>query len=44
MEAALVSLIKPRSNYLDPGQLADYWSAARFNHHTRGVGDTGRSG
>jgi (S)-ureidoglycine-glyoxylate aminotransferase len=25
---------KPRSNYLDLGQLADYWSAARFNHHT----------
>ena len=23
-----------RSNYLDLGQLADYWSAARFNHHT----------
>jgi (S)-ureidoglycine-glyoxylate aminotransferase len=25
---------KPRSNYLDLAQLADYWSAARFNHHT----------
>ena len=25
---------KVRSNYLDLGQLADYWSAARFNHHT----------
>jgi (S)-ureidoglycine-glyoxylate aminotransferase len=25
---------KPRSNYLDLGQLADYWSPARFNHHT----------
>jgi aspartate aminotransferase-like enzyme len=24
----------PRSNYLDLAQLADYWSAARFNHHT----------
>jgi (S)-ureidoglycine-glyoxylate aminotransferase len=24
----------PRSNYLDLGQLADYWSPARFNHHT----------
>ena len=23
-----------RSNYLDLGQLADYWSVARFNHHT----------
>ena len=23
-----------RSNYLDLGQLADYWSPARFNHHT----------
>src|SRR5262249_1666507 len=22
------------SNYLDLGQLADYWSPARFNHHT----------
>src|SRR5437868_7398244 len=25
---------KVRSNYLDLGQLADYWSVARFNHHT----------
>ena len=25
---------KVRSNYLDLAQLADYWSAARFNHHT----------
>ncbi len=25
---------KPRSNYLDLAQLADYWSPARFNHHT----------
>jgi (S)-ureidoglycine-glyoxylate aminotransferase len=25
---------KVRSNYLDLGQLADYWSASRFNHHT----------
>jgi (S)-ureidoglycine-glyoxylate aminotransferase len=25
---------KVRSNYLDLGQLADYWSPARFNHHT----------
>jgi (S)-ureidoglycine-glyoxylate aminotransferase len=25
---------KIRSNYLDLGQLADYWSPARFNHHT----------
>ena len=25
---------KVRSNYLDLGQLARYWSAARFNHHT----------
>jgi (S)-ureidoglycine-glyoxylate aminotransferase len=24
----------PRSNYLDLGQLAEYWSPARFNHHT----------
>jgi (S)-ureidoglycine-glyoxylate aminotransferase len=23
-----------RSNYLDLGQLADYWSPTRFNHHT----------
>jgi (S)-ureidoglycine-glyoxylate aminotransferase len=23
-----------RTNYLDLGQLADYWSPARFNHHT----------
>jgi (S)-ureidoglycine---glyoxylate transaminase len=23
-----------QSNYLDLGQLADYWSPARFNHHT----------
>jgi (S)-ureidoglycine-glyoxylate aminotransferase len=23
-----------RSNYLDLGQLADYWGPARFNHHT----------
>src|SRR5262245_19919081 len=25
---------KIRSNYLDLDQLADYWSPARFNHHT----------
>ena len=25
---------KVRSNYLDLGQLAEYWSPARFNHHT----------
>ncbi len=25
---------KVQSNYLDLGQLIDYWSAARFNHHT----------
>src|SRR5262249_4442261 len=25
---------KVRSNYLDLGQLADYWSPGRFNHHT----------
>ncbi len=25
---------KVRSNYLDLGQLAAYWGAARFNHHT----------
>ncbi len=25
---------KVRSNYLDLAQLADYWSPARFNHHT----------
>ena len=25
---------KVASNYLDLGQLADYWSAERFNHHT----------
>jgi (S)-ureidoglycine-glyoxylate aminotransferase len=25
---------KVRSNYLDLGQLADYWGPARFNHHT----------
>jgi len=25
---------KIRSNYLDLGQLAEYWSPARFNHHT----------
>ena len=25
---------KVSSNYLDLGQLADYWSPARFNHHT----------
>ena len=25
---------KVRSNYLDLGQLADYWSPSRFNHHT----------
>ena len=25
---------KVASNYLDLGQLADYWSASRFNHHT----------
>jgi (S)-ureidoglycine-glyoxylate aminotransferase len=25
---------RPRSNYLDLGQLAQYWSPQRFNHHT----------
>src|SRR5215510_2142763 len=25
---------KVQSNYLDLGQLSDYWSPARFNHHT----------
>jgi len=25
---------KVQSNYLDLGQLADYWGPARFNHHT----------
>jgi aspartate aminotransferase-like enzyme len=25
---------KVRTNYLDLGQLADYWSPSRFNHHT----------
>jgi (S)-ureidoglycine-glyoxylate aminotransferase len=25
---------KVRSNYLDLGQLAEYWSPSRFNHHT----------
>ncbi len=25
---------KPRSNYLDLTQLADYWGSARLNHHT----------
>src|SRR5689334_18673211 len=25
---------KPRSNYLDLAQLAEYWSPSRFNHHT----------
>jgi aspartate aminotransferase-like enzyme len=25
---------KVQSNYLDLGQLLDYWSSARFNHHT----------
>jgi (S)-ureidoglycine-glyoxylate aminotransferase len=25
---------RPRSNYLDLGQLANYWSPQRFNHHT----------
>ena len=25
---------KVQSNYLDLGQLIDYWGAARFNHHT----------
>ena len=25
---------RPRSNYLDLGQLAQYWSPERFNHHT----------
>ena len=25
---------KPRSNYLDLAQLAEYWSPARLNHHT----------
>jgi len=29
---------KVRSNYLDLGQLADYWSPARFNHHTAPTG------
>jgi len=26
--------VKVRSNYLDLAQLGDYWSPARFNHHT----------
>jgi (S)-ureidoglycine---glyoxylate transaminase len=34
-EAAIAArTTKVRSNYLDLGQLADYWSPARFNHHT----------
>ena len=34
-EAALARrMSKVQSNYLDLGQLADYWSPARFNHHT----------
>jgi len=34
-EAVLKSRRTPvRSNYLDVTQLAQYWSAARFNHHT----------
>ncbi len=35
MEAAIRSRRhKVQSNYLDLGQLIDYWSPARFNHHT----------
>jgi (S)-ureidoglycine-glyoxylate aminotransferase len=34
-EAAIAArTVKVRSNYLDLGQLATYWSPARFNHHT----------
>src|SRR6266850_3564163 len=34
-EAVLKARRSPvRSNYLDLGQLADYWSPSRFNHHT----------
>jgi (S)-ureidoglycine-glyoxylate aminotransferase len=34
-ESAIAGLrTKVRSNYLDLGQLAEYWSPARFNHHT----------
>jgi aspartate aminotransferase-like enzyme len=34
-ETVLVARHSPvRSNYLDLGQLADYWSPSRFNHHT----------
>jgi aspartate aminotransferase-like enzyme len=34
-EAAIRSRrTKVRSNYLDLGQLAEYWSPSRFNHHT----------
>lgn len=34
-EAAIAARkTKVQSNYLDLGQLADYWSPARFNHHT----------
>lgn len=35
VEAAIkVRRTKVRSNYLDLGQLAEYWSPSRFNHHT----------
>jgi (S)-ureidoglycine-glyoxylate aminotransferase len=35
VEAAIAARrTKVRSNYLDLGQLADYWSPKRFNHHT----------
>jgi (S)-ureidoglycine---glyoxylate transaminase len=35
VETAIRSRRHPvRSNYLDLGQLIDYWSPARFNHHT----------
>jgi (S)-ureidoglycine-glyoxylate aminotransferase len=34
-EAAIAArATRVRSNYLDLGQLAEYWSPARFNHHT----------
>jgi len=33
-EAIAQRRTKVRSNYLDLGQLADYWSSARYNHHT----------
>jgi (S)-ureidoglycine---glyoxylate transaminase len=34
-EAAIVARrTKVRSNYLDLGQLAEYWGPKRFNHHT----------